>query len=229
MVKPPSPRQKNRRGDEAGPCDVGHARWRWAEAVRDVENQQQSDVCREAVASDAIASAGRGSVDTDTDREHRNLSNHGPGDRVPKSKPEARASTGIQRHVGPVADPIKHPMADDANPDGDGAGAVARAELIDQSEGGRPHDRHEKAVRPRVVVKIERRIARVSGVDAHVFPTEQKKWRPQDVEEERRRDEWGERCTRGELLGGESHGEVADEHSGKYNARIRRSSWASRL
>src|SRR2546425_384195 len=75
-----------------------------------------------------------------------------------------------------------------------------------------PHAVHQQAVRPRVVLEIERIERHEAGHDADALDAQQNEDRPQDVGEERGGEQRAQGGLGGKLLRREPDGEVADEH-----------------
>jgi hypothetical protein len=67
-------------------------------------------------------------------------------------------------------------------------------------------------VGPGIVVEVKGSELRVSGIDAHVFPTEEQERWPEEIRKEGGRQKHGERSARRKFFGCEADGEVADKH-----------------
>src|SRR5262249_18354020 len=117
------------------------------------------------------------------------------------------------RHVGAVSDPIQHPVADYADPDGNRAWPVTRNQMVNEGKDGRPNHQHQQTVRPRIVFEVEWIEARVSGNDTDAFPSQPQEWWAEAVGQQRSGQEHCQRGARRELLGSEAYGKVPNEHS----------------
>jgi hypothetical protein len=73
-------------------------------------------------------------------------------------------------------------VADDADPNDDGAGTIVRESEIDERKSGGPDDGHEQAVRPGKIVEVERIVTGEARDDADVFPSEEEEEGPKEVE-----------------------------------------------
>src|SRR5215467_1107432 len=104
-------------------------------------------------------------------------------------------------------------MAEHASRDNPGADLVSANGEIDSSESRSPNGKHEQAVRPGITGEVERRHLGVAGRDAHLFPAEKKKDRPETVcklGSEKQRAEGSLRC---DALGGKGQTLMSEEHA----------------
>jgi len=127
-------------------------------------------------AADLIARSRRADATPNSDRIHGDLDGHRAPDRVPKAEPILGAAR-VERHVWPVRNPVENPMAHDADPNRNGARPVAREGVVHACEERGPNAAHQQTVRPRIVVEIEWRVARVArGRRGHARSQAAEKW-----------------------------------------------------
>src|ERR1700741_1045961 len=130
-VEPPCPENQHYFRDDSGPDECWNTWWRPAKTVADIRSQQKSDVGAESVAANAIAGARRPHGDPHSRREHCELHGERSGNRIPQSKSNP-GSTRIERHVRPMRDPVKNPMAHHTDPDRDRARPIASNGVVDE-------------------------------------------------------------------------------------------------
>lgn len=121
-----------------------------------------------------------------------------PGPEIPA---DVDGGVGIEREARGVDEEIEHEMREAGDPDGEGDGAAAAQE--EQSEERGPDEDHEQGVGP-VVEEAARRVLRLE--------TGAGEGDPEEVGQEGRGEQRGERGARGAGLDGESGGEVGGVH-----------------
>src|SRR6266542_7009953 len=176
-VEPPRPEWEDP-SCKADVCQCAYARQRSSGGARDVNRCQKKNECPECDRADAIARLHSVAIDENADCEYRRLDADRSDRRIPQSQSHFRPTAWEKGKIGAVHDDVEQPVADHTESDHQRSSTVPSHSPVHDGEENAPRDAHDQAMRPWVVVEIERAEPRCAPLNPDVLDTQEQQDRP---------------------------------------------------